>query len=438
MSKLALLGGEPVFSSPVARYSSIGEAEFAAVADVIRSGCLSGFYGSWEEGFLGGPKVQEFEAAWSALFGAEYTVSVNSNTSGLYAAMGAVGVSPGDEVIVPATTMSATAVAPLIYGGIPVFADIEPNTFCIDLESVEANLTEKTRAIIAVNLFGHPARLHELRALCDERDIFLIEDNAQAVLAMERARYCGTIGHIGVFSLNYHKHIHTGEGGMCTTDDYRLAERLRMIRNHAEAVAEPAGATDLTNLVGFNFRMTEMSAAIGLVQLAAIDRHIGLRLGFAHALSEGLAGLDGLVLPVKRADCTHSYYNWMLRYDASRTGISRAVFLAALKAEGVPCFGGYVRPLYHLPLFQARMAIGRAGFPFSLSECRYEPGLCPVAERLYEKEFLGLECCAWQIDEVLVSRIVEAVRKVHASCVELAQYEHYVDRDHRISVSRVV
>lgn len=212
MSELALLGGVPSISTPFGKYVSLGKEEEEAVVSVVRSGCLSGFFGSWEEGFLGGPKVQEFEAAWAKYFGCRHVISVNSNTSGLFAAIGAAGVGPGDEVIVPATTMSATAMAPLVYGGIPVFADLDPNTFCIDVDSVKANLTEKTKAIIAVNLFGQAAPLAELRNLADENGLILIEDNAQGPLATENGRFCGTIGHIGVFSLNYHKHIHTGEG----------------------------------------------------------------------------------------------------------------------------------------------------------------------------------------------------------------------------------
>lgn len=422
---MALLGGPAAISGPLAPYPSIGEKEADAVAAVLRSGCLSGFFGSWEEGFDGGPKVHEFEGAWCERFGAKHSVSVNSNTSGLHASMGAVGISPGDEVIIPAITMSATAMAPLIYGGIPVFADIEPDTFCIDLKSVKANLTAKTRAVIAVNLFGHPARLHELRAMCDEHGIYLIEDNAQAILASEQGKQCGTIGHIGVFSLNYHKHIHTGEGGMCTTEDDALAERLRMIRNHAEAVVGQAGVKNLVNMVGFNLRMTELSASVGLAQLNDIDRHVGLRRKLGKALSEGIAGIEGIRAPVVRTGCEHSYYTWMVRYDERVVGVSRATFVDALQSEVVPCFAGYVRPLYMLPLFQKRVAIGRDGFPFTLSDRRYEWGQCPVAERLFEKEFIGIECCAWRIDENVPDLLVDAIRKVHAARSDLAAYEQH-------------
>ena len=131
-------------------------------------------------------------------------------------------------------TMSATVMAPLIYGGIPVFVDIEEDYFCIDLNKVELAINSKTKAIIAVNLFGHPAELRRLRDLADKNGIYLIEDAAQCPLASENSFYAGTIGHIGVFSLNYHKHIHTGEGGICCTDDDELALRLRAIRNHGK------------------------------------------------------------------------------------------------------------------------------------------------------------------------------------------------------------
>ena len=423
MSDLALLGGTPVIAEPLPRYRSMGEAEERAVLDVVRSGCLSGFFGSWRDGFLGGPKVQEFEGAWAERFEVTHAVSVNSNTSGLIASIGAAGVGPGDEVIVPATTMSATAMAPLVYGAIPVFADIDEQTFCLDLESVHANLTDKTRAILAVNLFGQAAPLSALRQLADERGIVLIEDNAQGPLATEHGRYCGTIGHIGVFSLNYHKHIHTGEGGMCVTADDDLARRLQFIRNHAEAVVEEAGVSDLTNMVGFNFRMTELSAAIGLAQLAAVEEHVGRRQLLAERLSEGLSGLSGVTVPSARAGCRHVYYGWVPRYDAALAGPSRNTFAQALRAEGFPCSEGYLRPLYLLPLFQHRRALGRDGFPFTLTERRYDKGLCPAAERLHEKEIIVFEPCAYGVDDALTERLVEAFRKVHAARDELVGWE---------------
>jgi perosamine synthetase len=423
MTKLALLGGSPALNKPLTPYSSMGDEEIEAVNKVARSGRLSSFIGAWCDDFYGGSEIQGFEKEWAERFGCKHAISVNSNTSGLIAALGAVGVSPGDEVIVPPYAMSATVMAPLFYGGIPVFVDIEPNTFCIDPALVRAAITPKTRAILAVDLFGHPAALSELRALADKHGIFLIEDAAQAPLASEAGRYAGTIGHIGVFSLNYHKHIHTGEGGMCCTNDDALALRLRMIRNHGENVVEPLHVEDITNLVGFNFRMTELSAAIGREQLRKIDMLVNERQAIAERLSTELQGLKGLITPMVRHECRHVYYVWCARHDAEVAGVSRATVARALAAEGLPLAEGYVKPLYMLPAFQRRVAIGRNGWPFTLTERRYDMGLCPVAERMDEHELLEFCSCSYQLKQDELTHVIEAFRKVYCQLDVLADME---------------
>lgn len=423
MSSLAVFGGTPAVHGPLKPYRTMSSREREAVLEVIDADCLSGFYGSWGDQFLGGPKVRAFEAAWSSRFGCRHAISVNSAMSGLVAAVGAAGISPGDEVIVPPYTMSGTAIAPLAYGGIPVFADVEDQTCCIDIVSVRNVLTPRTRAIIAVNLFGHPARLHELRALADERGIVLIEDNAQGPLATEHGRYAGTVGHIGVFSLNYHKHIHTGEGGMCVTDDDTFARRLQLIRNHGENIVEHIDLPDIVNHLGFNLRMTELSAAVGLAQLADIEDHVSRRVRLAEQLSDGIAGLEGIAVPEVREGCKHVYYFWTMRLDEAQLGISRGAFSKALSAEGFPHGVGYVRPLYLLPVFQRRMAIGREGFPFNLGSVSYSKGLCPVTERLHESDLVGFEVCAYDFSDTQVGQLIEAVRKVHSGRAELSRLE---------------
>lgn len=415
MAELALFGGAPVIAGPLQPFRSIGEAEKKAVAEVMDGGCLSAFFGSPGDQYYGGERIRAFEGAWREMCDVGHAVSVNSATSGLIAAMGAIGVGPGDEVIVPATTMSATAMAPLFYGAIPVFADLEERWFCLDPESVRNNITDKTRAILAVDLFGHPAELAALRRIADDAGIYLVEDAAQAPLAFEGEARVGTVGDIGVYSLNYHKHIHTGEGGMCVTNDARLARRLALIRNHGENVTDWAGETDLTNMIGGNLRMAELTAAVGLAQIARIDELVGRAERVGAALTAGVAGLEGIVAPPVRQGCRHNYYCWTARCIERDLGVSRDVFWRALTAEGVPVAAAYLDPLYRLPVFQKRRAWGRDGFPFTLSNRTYPEGLCPVAERLHDHEIILMEPCAWVYDDRTVAAIVEAFRKVHAA-----------------------
>jgi perosamine synthetase len=391
MSELALFGGTPVISGPLPPYRAMGPAEKAAVAEVMESGCLSGFMGSPGPAFLGGPKVRAFEEAWAKHCGVKHAVSMNSATSGLIAAMGVIELRPGDEVIVPPWTMSATVAAVLVYGGVPVFADIEPITFCIDPNEVAKQITTRTRAIIAVNLFGHPAQLARLRALADERGIYLVEDSAQAPLAFEHGKRAGTVGHIGVFSFNYHKHIHTGEGGMCVTNEDHLAGRMQLVRNHGENLS--------SDVIGFNFRMTEIAAAIGIVQLAAIEEHVDRRRKIVGALNEAVMDCEDLVAPEVRLGCAHNYYLWALRYwgDAER-------FSAALAAEGFPHTRGYVKPLHRLHAFR-RTRWRQGSYPV------------PVAEML--DDILLFETCAYDVDDEMTAKLCECLRKVYAHRGEL-------------------
>jgi len=415
--KLAIYGGEPIFRQSLPRYVAMGPAELDAAAGVIKSDVLSAYLGAPGDHFLGGRVVREFEAAWRERFGVRHAVAMNSATSGLCAAMGVIGISPGDEVIVPPFTMSATVMAPLAYGGIPVFADLDPETFCIDPDSVHRKITSRTKAIIAVNLFGHPAALTELKALADEHGLYLIEDNAQAPLAEENGHLCGTIGHVGIFSLNYHKHIHCGEGGVCVTADNHLAERLQLIRNHGENAVEAHCIEDITNLVGFNYRLTEVHAAIALEQLRHADEHVEVRVRIGTELTAAVGELEGIRTPIVRPGCRHVYYMWPMRFDENVVGVCRDVFRQALAAEGVPTYAGYVRPLYLLPLFQKRIAF--CGYPFNLSDVQYPKGLCPVSERMYEKELVLFHASAFNLDRAAVESVAKAIRKVHANRREL-------------------
>jgi len=411
---LALLGGPRAVTRAMPAYNSIGPEEVEAVCKVIEAGRLSEFYGSWGDRFFGGPQVQALETEWSAAFDVPHSVSVNSATSGLIAAVGACGIGPGDEVIVSPFTMSSSASCVRVFGGTPVFADVDPDTFNLDPSSIERCLSARTRAIIVVDLAGQPADFESIMDLARSRGVRVIEDAAQAVGAQFRGRWAGTLGDIGVFSLNCHKTIQTGEGGLCCTRDPDLAMRLRLIRNHGEAVVEEMGLTDRAEqILGFNFRLGELEAAIAREQLRKVSRLTRPRQEIAAVYARRLQRLSGLIVPVVRSDRTHVYYTYMLRLDETAAGVTRRQVVTALAAEGVECFEGYCRPLYLQPLYRAEWP-GKNGR-------RYSPGLCPVAERLYEREVLFHAYLYEALRTPWVDEICLAFEKVWANRDELAK-----------------
>lgn len=425
--KLAILGGEPVRTSPFPPYRTIGDEEKRAVMEVLDSGVLSQFLGAWSADFFGGPRVQKLEREWAEYFDVKHAVSVNSATSGLYAAVGAAGIGPGDEVIVSPYTMAASATAAVVNGAIPVFSDIEPRTYCISAETIQERLSPYTKAIIVVDIFGYPANFDPILRLARERDITVIEDAAQAPGGKRGGRWAGTLADIGVFSLNYHKTIHTGEGGVVVTNDDRIAERLQLIRNHAEVVVRERGTEDIVNLVGFNYRMTEIEAAIGSEQLKKLESLIGVRVDLANQLTKSLLGLPGIIVPEVEADVRHGYYVYPIRYDEEIHRVPRKLFAAALRAEGLPVSEGYVRPLYLEPMYQRRIGFGRDGFPFTYPGYRgsvsYDPGLCPTAERMHFHEVLCLSICHAGASPADVRDAAVIFRKVIGRAKDLAAHD---------------
>lgn len=415
--KLAIHGGRRAITAVFPPYNPYGKEELDAVTKVVESGVLSQFLGAWHKDFYGGPKVREFEQAWASHFGVKHAVSVNSATSGLIAAVGALDVEPGSEIIVSPWTMCATATAILVWNAIPVFADIEPNTFNLDPCSIEKNITPRTKAILVTDIFGHPAELDAILALANQYKLKVIEDAAQAPGALYHGRYAGTIADIGVFSLNYHKHIHTGEGGVCVTDDDRLAERMQLIRNHAEAVVARKQVDDLSNMIGFNFRLGEIEAAMGIEQLKKLPSLIKARADAASRLSNGLKHLSGLKTPVIGANCAHVFYVYPLLLDVDVLGISRAQIVDALVAEGVPgVSNGYIN-LHLLPMYQNKMAYGRKGFPWVIdgvhqSSVSYAKGICPIAEMMQDKCMFGLQLCMHNFVDSEVDLVIKAFEKV--------------------------
>jgi perosamine synthetase len=429
--ELAINGGMKVRAKPWLDNFTTGEEEKAAFMRVMNSGYLSLFEGSHTPdkpfAFEGGPEVQAFEKEWCDFYGIKHAVSVNSATSGLFAAVGALRLGYGDEVIVSPYTMTACALAPMIYGAIPVFADIDPETGCLDPDSIQERITSRTRGILVVHQFGFPADMDRIMALARKHNLSVIEDCAQAHGAKYKGRYVGTIGDIGVYSLNVNKTIQVGEGGVCITNNSDLAYRLQLIRNHGEAVVGPAGYEDIVNIAGFNYRMTETSAAIAREQLKKLPSLNQKRLELVWQLKKGLAGFDFL-RPLGGQDscnscscsadekCLSTYYVFPIRFLSEVAGLERKQFVEALNAEGMQFYQGYTRPLYLQPVYQQRKLF-KHGYPFSAPQNQgsiqeYQLGRCPVAERLHYEEMVMNEHIRFPHSSEDIAQIIEAVRKL--------------------------
>jgi perosamine synthetase len=414
---LAIHGGSPVRSRPFPPQATIDEDERRAVLDVLESGVLSQFLGEWSEDFMGGPRVRACEEAFAQRLGAEHAVAVNSATTGLHVALAAAGIGPGDEVIVSPYTMSASAAVIVLQNAIPVFADIEDETFGLDPASVEERITEHTRALMVTHLFGHPARMDGLLEIARRHDLVIVEDAAQSIGATWNGRETGAIGTAGVLSLNYHKIVHSGEGGIVLTDDPQIATRARLSRNHGEVVVEETDLPDIVNTIGSNFRMTEIDAAIAITQLGKLDRLLAGRREIAGYLSTRLAELPGIAPAVVRAEATHSFYVFPMTLKPDELkGVRRPDVARALAAEGVPVSEGYVKPLYLQAMYQQRIARGSRGCPWTCGhwqgEVSYAPGICPVTERLYERDLLLADVCRHPLTLEDAKDVADAFEKV--------------------------
>ena len=415
-NKLAIHGGEKIINSPFRKYNSIGNEELEAANLVIKSGVLSKYLGKWGPDFLGGPKVKEFERDCEKFFNVKHAITVNSWTSGLVTAVGAIGIEPGDEIIVTPWTMCATATAILHWNAIPVFADIEDETFCISPDSIEKNITQYTKAIISVDIGGHPANTSEINKIAKKYNLKVISDTAQAPGAKDGKFFAGTLTDIGGYSLNYHKHIHTGEGGILVTNDDDLAQRMQLIRNHAEAAVGDMNIKDISNMLGHNFRLGEIECAIGIEQLKKLEYLVKTRRMAAKKLTTELRKLKGLIPPIVKEGYTHSYYMYFMKIDENITKCSRDKIFEALIAEGIEGLSKKFANLHLLPLYQKKIAYGKKGFPWNSEFCKreinYKKGVCPNAEKLHDKTYIGFEMCLFELSNNDIDNMISAFKKV--------------------------
>lgn len=355
---------------------SIGKEERKAVLRVLDSGILSGYRGAWGKDFYGGPEIQALESEWAEYFGVKHAIACNSATSGLWMACAAIGLKSGDECIVTPYSMTCSASVPLHFATKPVFADIEEDYYCLDVKSIEERVTKHTKAIIVVDLFGMPYDADAINELAERKGkeyghkIYVIEDAAQAIGATYKNKYAGTLGDIGVFSLNFHKHIHCGEGGIVVTDNDELAFKLRLCMNHSEAVIndiqlkENVESLPMINtilnysLVGLNLRMTEIQAAIAREQLKKLDEILKVIRKYA------AKSFDINVRP----NCNSAYYRY------AWTSHNESEFDYYKKRPEFEVKKHYITPIYQMQLFK---------------QLGYDQHQCPVCEKVNENIVLA-------------------------------------------------
>jgi perosamine synthetase len=400
---LAINGGNKIRNKPWLDNFLFGEEEKKAVSDVIDTGYLSKFEGNFYTdppfSFKGGPYVQKLEDLWCERYNSKYAVSINSATSGLSAAIGALRIGYGDEVIVSAGTMTACAMAPLIYGAIPIFADVNKFTGNITAESFQNLITPRTKAIIVVHTYGIPADMDEIVKIARDNNISVIEDCAQAHGTTYKNKTIGTLGDIGVFSLNVNKQINCGEGGVCITNNEDLAFRIQLIRNHGETSTAVAKVEDITNIAGYNYRLTEVQAAIAIEQLKKLDEYNKIRIEFAEYLNKNLKRFEFLKTIdgcnncncEKKPNCYSTYYQWPIMFDLKKLGVDILKVREILNAEGMYFIRAW-KPLYRQPLYQQKKLF-KHNYPFDAEpnksiKTNYHEGSCPNVEWIYENVLL--------------------------------------------------
>jgi len=350
---------------------SIGKEEIEAVVEVLKSGVLSEKSGQ-------GPRVMQFEKEFAKFVGARHAIAVCSGTAALHSALLASGIQPGDEVVVPSFTFSATAGAIVLAGGKPSFADIDADTYCITAESIEAALTRGTKAIMPVHMYGLCADMDSITELARNRGIVVIEDAAQAHGAEYNERRVGSIGDATCFSFYPGKNMTTGEGGMITTNDDDLAEQARMIRTHGEE------RPYWVSRQGHNYHMPEISAAIGAAQLKKLPGFLQERRKNAQYLTEKLGTLGKLVMPKEPAGRKHAWYLFTPRLRGANAG-KRNKLVEKLRSRNIAASVYYESPVHMLPFYRDLQSTRRSPMPETERACRQVFSL-PVHPELKQTE----------------------------------------------------
>lgn len=325
----------------------LGEAEHENIEEVLDSGR-----------FLQGPMVEEFEAKWADYVGTEHAVAVSNGTAAIQLVLKAIGLEPGDEVIVPSLTFGSTATAVVHQAGVPVFADIDRELYTLDHTDLERCFTDETAAVMPVHLYGHPAEMDEIRAFADDHDLYVIEDAAQAHGAAYRGQRVGSIGDAGCFSFYATKNITTGEGGIVTTDNDEIAAELRTLRSHGMA------NRDEHITLGYNYRMSDLNGAIGTAQVDRLDRFNERRREISERLAAELGDLPWLKPATVRDYVDHAYFWAPFEVQEEEIGLTGKEVWAELREHGVETRHRYNMPLYDQPVFADHRGFN-SEFPWS-------------------------------------------------------------------------
>jgi perosamine synthetase len=408
MEQIAVSGGRPVRTKPLPPHPMMAEEEIEAVVEVLRSNLLTA---------LSGQRVAEFEKEFAGYVGCKHGIAVNSGTAALQLALAGLDVGPGDEVILPPYTFVATANAILYNCAIPVFADINTETWTVDPDEVEQKITKRTAAIVPVHMLGRPAEMNQILEVAHRHGIPVVEDCAQSAGAKYRGQRVGSMGRLGCFSFQESKNMTTGEGGMIVTNDDELDEKIRSLRNHCRPAVSPYSNVDPENVfwgIGYNLRMAEMEAAVGLVQLKKLDEYNEKRRRNAAILTKAISSIEGLSPVREDPDIEHVYWEYGARVNAVKAKASRDQIMMTLRMEGIPADCYTPIPLHLQEFFVKKVGYGRTHYPFDNSlhdgQVEYKPGLCPKAEEI-AKEDLLLPVYPALSDEDLQD-IVTAIEKV--------------------------
>ena len=376
--KPALFGGPKTKTVPYGSGKRFGNEELKELKEALEQNTLFYWYGK---------KVKSFTKEFAEMYGTNYCVATSSGTAAIHVALGALGVGPGDEVITSPITDIGTVIGILFQNAIPVFADLDPNTYNLDPASVEDKITDHTKAIIVVHLAGNSADMDPLMEIARRHNIKIIEDCAQSYLTYYKGKLTGTIGDIGCFSLNDFKTISAGDGGMLIMNDKQLYQRAFRFTDKNYSRLPDAGAVRDVTFLAPNYRMNELTGAVGLAQLKKLKRICGRRNLYGEKISAGIQDLPGIEIPKVIEGCRSSYWFYMFRIDESQAGVGRDQFSDALAAEGIQCSRGYIPDcIYRYDLFANRNAYDSTNCPFNCpytkNQASYEKGLCPTAEKI--------------------------------------------------------